>query len=438
MGTPAIDYAALAQQAGAVSSTPATGKVDYAALAASLGGTSTPAQAPPPSLMDSLRSNWHSNVDELPNPDNSIGVGIQNLLRGGARGLGHVLVHPLDTIESTPALSAPTPMATGNSADAVQQANQQAVTQGAANAQQQAQTAIQHPAYTAGQIAGPMLLGPALKGVIESPEAASAVGDLADRAKQYVRPTSSPSIVPRTEMAARQLSAAVLPATKDATNFIQAAAQEVPNVIDYAKRTGNPLNTQLEFSKAAQGYAQDVRNFYTNEILGPSQNKLVKTNSTGFGQRMGESPDTYATLGEIDKRIVDVNKQLDAPSLNADDARRALASKTGLQQEASGLRDILHKNLAQSTGLAPDQIADIRQRVGRSYELANDTDAAVTQRMQAEGKSELKPVTATQVPSIVFNKYLRGGTVSIADRAFQSAIKQFPGQAQPLPTIPQP
>jgi hypothetical protein len=377
-----------------------------------------------PSGLDALKAN----ISQLmaPSPDSE--SGFERFAHGFARAGANVLAHPLDTAAGL-LQGAANPYAAATAAPAAM-----AIQYGGSP----------HPVIdmAADQAGSGAMLGPlaeiAGKGIAKAPDNAAAVSDLADRAKQYVRPTSSPSIVPRTEMAARQLSAAVLPATKDATNFIQAAAQEVPNVIDYAKRTGNPLNTQLEFSKAAQGYAQDVRNFYTNDVLGPSQDKLVKTNGTGFGQRMGESPDTYATLGEIDKRIIDVNKQLDAPSLNADDARRALASKTGLQQEASGLRDILHKNLAQSTGLAPDQIADIRQRVGRSYELANDTDAAVTQRMQAEGKSELKPVTATQVPSIVFNKYLRGGTVSIADRAFQSAIKQFPGQAQPLPTIPQP
>lgn len=256
-----------------------------------------------------------------------------------------------------------------------------------------------------------------------------------ERAKQWARPTSSPSVVPRSEMAARNLAAAVLPATKDASNFIQAAQQEVPNVLDYAKRTQNPLNTQLEFSKAAHGYAQEVRDVYEGDVLGPSEKKSVKTTGTGFGRQNAEGPDTYATLGEIDKRIGDINKQLDAPAMNADDARRALSSKTQLQAEASALRDILHKNLSEATGLTPEQVADLRQRVGRSYELANDTDAAVTQRMQAVGKAEQAPLVPSQMLSSAWNKFVVGGRVSIADRAFQRAIRNFPGQSEPLPTI---
>jgi hypothetical protein len=254
---------------------------------------------------------------------------------------------------------------------------------------------------------------------------------------QYIRPTSSPTIVAPAETAARNLSAAILPATKDATDFIGAAQQEVPNVLDYAKRTGNPLNTQLEFSKAAQGNAQEVRNFYTQDVLGPVQNKVVKTTGTGFGSQSNEGPDTYSTLGEIDQRVVEINKQLDKPSLNVEDQRRALASKADLQNEASGLRNILHQNLSDATGIPPDQIAALRQRVGASYELANDTNAAVTARTQAAGKTDMAPILLSQIPSQAV-ELSRGGSVAIADRAFQKAITNFPGDPTPLPTIKPP
>ena len=281
----------------------------------------------------------------------------------------------------------------------------------------------QHPAQTVENAIG-------TAGALGGPELA---GEGVGAVRSYLRPTPSPSIVPRTEMAARNLAAAVLPAGKDAPNFIQAAQQEVPNILDYAKRTGNPLNTQLEFSKAAQGYAQEVRGVYENGILGPNANNAVKTTGTGFGARSGEGPDTYATLGDIDKRVTAINQQLDAPAMNADDARRALASKTDLQTEASKLRDILHQNLSQATGIEPEDIANIRQRVGRSYELANDVNAAVTQRMQAQGKAEMAPISLHQIPGRAI-QVVQGGMVPVADRAFQRAIANFPGQPQGLPT----
>lgn len=287
---------------------------------------------------------------------------------------------------------------------------------------------------TAAQVA-PMVLGAADQVAPNRPSIPNPPNPaLITKAQNYLRPPVSPAVVADTEMAARKLGAAVLPATKDASNFIKAAQEEVPNVIEYAKKTGNPLNTQLEFAKAAQGYAQEVRQFYDQEVLGPVANKVVKTSGTGFGDRPTEGPDTFATLGEIDKRVTQINTQLDSPTLNADDARRALASKESLQAEASKLRDILHQNLSQATGIPPDQIANIRQRVGRSYELANDTNAAVTARMQAAGKTDMGPVTLNTLPSRAV-EFARGGPVPIADRAFQRAIKDFPGKSRPLPQV---
>lgn len=282
----------------------------------------------------------------------------------------------------------------------------------------------------------PHQLGNLMGGAALGEAAGPLVGRTAEAAGnglRNLRPMPSADIVPPVEMASRKLSQAILPATKDASNFIQAAPHEVPNVLDYAKRTGNNLRTQLEFSKAAEGSAQEARDFYENQILKPND-RTVKTTGTGFGERKGESPDTYATLSDIDKRVVEINKQLDKPALNSDDARRALASKQDLQAEASKLRDILHQNLAQATGLRPDDIVNLRQRVGRGYELANDTNAAVTSRMQSEGRAEQGPLHLSQMPSKLLDM-VRGGPTAIADRQFQRAIRNFPGQAQPLPTL---
>lgn len=285
--------------------------------------------------------------------------------------------------------------------------------------QEQAQGAAEHPLESGEEFGGQMLGGKMLS--------AGSTG------LRNLRPTPSSDIVPAPEMAARRLSQAILPATKDASNFIGAAPQEVPNILDYARRTNNPLKTQLEFSKAAEGHAREVRDFYENKILKPNDD-LLKTTGSGFGDRSGEGPDTYAKASAIDRRIVEINKQLDKPTLNVDDQRRALASKGDLQSEASRLRDILHQHLSQATGLQPGQIADIRQQVGRSYELANDTNAAVTGRMQGEGGAALKDFKMSEIPSKILN-FARGGPTAIADRAFQRSIRNFPGEAQGLPAI---
>ena len=279
--------------------------------------------------------------------------------------------------------------------------------------------AQEHPLETAEQMVGGAGVG--------------AAAELSGAGLKNLRPTPSPDVVPPSEMAARKLSQAVLPATKDATGFIQAADKEVPNVLAYAREQKNPLNTQLEFSKAAQGSAQQARDFYEKQVLEPND-KMVETTGTGFGRQTGEGPKTYAKLSDIDKRVVEINKQLDKPSLNVDDQRRALASKTELQQEARSLTQLLHQHLSDATGIPPEGIADLRQRVGRSYELAHDTDAAVTARMQGEGQSKLGDLPLSKIPARLV-EMVRGGPTAIADRQFQRAIKGYPGEAQPLPGL---
>ena len=366
---------------------------------------------PPGGLLDALKENWRSNTEPLPS-DGTLGTAVHNIGGRAAKTFTAPFLHPMETIKGMVDI----PTSGGISL----------IKSGIDRAREFGQDYSKDKPLAFENLAGDAA-GTVLQGGLMS------AGEAGINGARNFRPTPSPDIVPPTEMAARKLSQAVLPATKDASNFIKAAPLEVPNILESAKQAGNPLRTQLEFSKAAQSHANNIRDFYKNQILGPND-KMVKTSGTGFGRQQGEGPDTYASLSDIDKRITALNKQLDAPSLNADDARRALASKGDLEREAGGLRKILHDNLSQATGMTPEQVADVRQRAGRSYELANDTNAAVTGRMQAEGKTDLGPIHLSQIPSQLLER-LRGGPTAIADRQFQRAIKNYPGEAQPLPEI---
>lgn len=257
------------------------------------------------------------------------------------------------------------------------------------------------------------------------------------RIASSIYPSPSEDIVAPTEMAARRLTKAVVPPNKDAAQFLAAAPLEVPNIVQYARETNNPLKTQLEFGKAAQGNATKVRGYYENQILGPND-RTVSVAGTGYeGPTVGEGQN--ARLSAIDRRIIQINKELSGPSakINAGDARAALASKTGLQNEAANLTRILHENLAQSTGLQPEDIANVRQRVGRSYQLANDTDASILSRAQGEGRAAQGTLHPQQIPVRMW-EWLRGGPNVIADRVFQRAIKNYPGEPTPLPIMASP
>jgi len=391
-----------------------------------------PSQTPPSSPQQpaqppvGLRQGIENRVND---PGNVTDTGwrgeIQKFGQGAAQGITQPLLHPLKTLgsmaEATPAGSL-FDLATGRP-DASQQMGKS-----------MAEGLIHHPSQTAGQLAG------GFAGAHVVP----AITGAASAASETMRPTSSTNIVPPEEQAARKLTAAINPDAKRASNYIGAAQKEVPNVLDYAKRQNNPLKTQLEFSKAAQGSAQEARNHYEQNILGPNAHRQVPVPSNYGGNAYtpgGENPQTSASLGDIDKRVVQLNKELSGPSakLNAGDQREALASKAGLQAEHGQLTDLLHRSLSNLTGVAPEDIANLRQRVGRSYELSNDTNAAVTKRGLREGQSSSSvPHLSLGNVAVKALEHLRGGPQAIADRSFQRAIKGFPGQAEPLPQIKPP
>jgi hypothetical protein len=267
-------------------------------------------------------------------------------------------------------------------------------------------------------------------------EAAAPVVSGVSRFARNFKPTPSPEIVPPAETAARNLTNAISPDLKDVPNYIKAAQKEVPNILDYAKRTNNPLNTQIEFAKAAEGSANEAADHLENNFLQPHGNvvKQVPDNFGGNYTERGENPKKFATLRDINDRVVQLNKELDKPKLNVGDERTALASKADLQAEKSGLTQLLHQSLSDLTGVAPEDIAELRQRVGRSRELANDTTAAVNKRGVSDAKPGEIPIHKTGIATKLVNA-ARGGETAIADRAFQNAIKQFTDASAPLPQV---
>ena len=169
---------------------------DMAQVAGATPGTSAPvAHVPTPAGLQGtaapgLRGNWHSNTDELPNPGNSMLTGAENFVRGAGSGIGSLVMHPLNAVQgmgdslvaggSTP-YGTPLFAPTGN--QKIDADNQQA--QGEAQARQatMAQQMVAHPAYSAGQLAGPLLLGKGIAGV--TPPALEAIGSSGEHLQNF-------------------------------------------------------------------------------------------------------------------------------------------------------------------------------------------------------------------------------------------------------------
>jgi hypothetical protein len=261
-------------------------------------------------------------------------------------------------------------------------------------------------------------------------------GQAGKAAVKHFIPESSSKIVPVIEQAARKLTNAIGPNAAEADQFIQNAQKQVPNILEYAKRQfGKIPDTILEFHKAAQGASKETQKFFYDNILKPVEKNVVSVRGTGYaGKTIGEGA-ADASLGNIEKRLVQINKELSPAyrTRNAGVTGSKLASEDELNAEAAHLRNLLHNELSKSTGFTPEEIAATRQRMGQLKHIADSTNEAVTQRgiSNTVRKAE-KPISAGEIPGKVFQK-MQGGPEAISDKLFQKAISGFHGEHTPLP-----
>jgi hypothetical protein len=202
-----------------------------------------------------------------------------------------------------------------------------------------------------------------------------------------------------------------------------------------------PLNTQNDYVTAAGGAAEEAKNHFKGKLLGPIENETVSTTGSGFrGANAGEGQ--TATLGEINKRITKINDELRSAyaKREAGQTREALANEPELKAEQEALSDILHKEVAKRTGLTPEQVGGLRQRYGKMYSIADQTEAAINQRQSSAGKAiegrRDIPTSAAGISAELFNRVVRGGPEGIADKQFGKALPQTRGI--PISELPEP
>jgi hypothetical protein len=235
-----------------------------------------------------------------------------------------------------------------------------------------------------------------------------------------------PTIAPA-EATARQVTKAVNPAVNEWNGYIEAIKAEGSTIADYAKRTGNPLKTQLEFAKAARGAAEEAHAVYRETMLNPVADKVVSVAGKNYkGSMVGEGPN--ARLADIDKRIGDINDTLRSAyqKKEAGQVMTALENESALQAEKVALTEVLHREIAKNLGIQPEQVAAQRQKFGRMYSVSDQTTAAVNQRQSSAGKAGEGrrdiPVTTAGAVAEAWNK-MRGGPEAIADKNFRRALK---------------
>lgn len=270
--------------------------------------------------------------------------------------------------------------------------------------------------------------------------AADGVANAASSARQYLRPKSSPAIVPPIEFQAQKIAQSILPPGGIKPELVKSIQSEAPAVVDYARRTGNPLNTQAEGLKAAQGVAIEGLEHYKDNILAPIADKpvVLDPENSSLGAK--------ATIGEVDAKITELNHQLDTSKTASAGQTLDKVAASKISDEVAYLRKQLYSSLESNTGISADHLQEMREGYGGEFSLANQLEAAQNARLTRTGQLSqgqqgiaLKRPSILEVPGQVVQA-VRGGEQAIADRQFSAAIKRVQPQApsRPVPQITPP
>lgn len=335
--------------------------------------------------------NWLNEAGDVPTGFiNGLGSLVAHPVKS-AEAIGHAFAHPMDTAKQA-----------GEAFDA-------------------------HPGYTIGQTIGGGVAGAGLVG------AATALPKI--RLGGYKSP-----IVPAAESASENLAKAILPPEGVTPNLVKAIQLEAPAVREYAGRTSNPLKTVPEGMKAAEGVAQEGLQHYRTNFLEPNAHNQVILG--------GDSPTLghVSTLGEVEKRISDINDLTRGAATRAKSAGAEMTAqeRLGLENEGKALRQKLYSALSEKTGVPPEDIQGMREGYGGQFALKNALEGGHMQRLTRVGLESQGAGTGIYPSKAgIIDKAmtaLRGGPERIANRQFAKRINAFEPEVvtRPMPArLPQ-
>lgn len=248
------------------------------------------------------------------------------------------------------------------------------------------------------------------------------------------------SIVPAAEANAERLAKAILPQEGITPNHIRSIMAEAPHVREYAMRTSNPLRTIPEGIKAAEGVAQEGLQHYRTNFADPFSNERISMSSVPEYQGPVGGEGRYTTLGDIDKRISDINDVIRGATLRAKSGGAELTAleRQGLEGEAGKLRQILYRELSKRTGVPAEEIQNMREGYGGQYALKNALESGHYNRLTRSGMtaqgggSSIYPSKSGIIDRAI--TAIRGGPEAIANRQFRSRMAAFEPEPPKYPT----
>lgn len=354
------------------------------------------------------------------NPQDSL---VQRGLKAATAAVGAPIIHPVKTLRGLPSA-----MTLPSAEDIAQQTNDP-----------NKPTLAQGVAEGVGGFAGSLLLGKAAEPIVAPViEGVAKVlpripGALA-QGKAAVGKVTYPknlSLTPE-EVTAQNVVKALQPDPAAVPN-VKSASPEIPDALAYAKREGIPQNGKLDTAKALQGRADEIQAHYDDKILKPNQTAVQTVPANYDGATVGEN---RATLGQINDRVDVINKELKSNFRKklSSQTTEANASDADLLGEKANLTTILHTKLGELTGIAPEEIAAIRQRAGKLRSLAQEVTDSANKDTLAAGRREVSAGTfSLRNPMEAIQDKIGGGQEVIGNRSWKQTLADIAPTEKPLP-----
>lgn len=364
----------------------------------------------------------------------------------GLSGVGHAIAHPIDTITSIPgAVAGEAKRVVGEGREIMDAQKRGDVAGGIYHgvkaipvigpamdkaADQYADKDYAGEMGTLTGVTSQPLIGEGVGRVVKAvSKVPGAVSRFADR-PQNVGLTPS-------EVAAQKLVKALIPEERDIPN-IKSASPELPDALAAAQRKGLPINGKGDLGKAVLDRAGDIQSHFDDKLLRPHSGKF-QTVPEGYGGELSGNGRNQATLGQINDRINGINTELKSnfrkPLASQTAQANAGASDAELIAEKNGLTQILHQKLGDMNGLAPEDIASVRQRAGKlrslGEQIVKSSDKDTLSLGRQEAGSSFSPSKSGLIEKGM--QYARGGQEVIGNKAIKDALDSFPPEDKPLP-----
>jgi hypothetical protein len=249
------------------------------------------------------------------------------------------------------------------------------------------------------------------------------------RAKDALYPKNK-SLTPPEEASQQFIKALNPPVGKDGKipEDIESSTEEIPHVLAHGAKQGIPINGKLDLAKAGESAGKEVQAHYDDVLLQPHSGKFQSVPRSYQGEMSGNGVN-QASIGQINDRINTIRRRLNAKS------KPTTQDDFALESEARELTQILHKSLGEMNGMAPEDIAAVRQRAGKLRTLAEQARMSAARDSAAVASRDSGRTGAGNLmrPVDAISDAVGGGPEVTGNRILKDALDNYEPKETELP-----